>query len=80
MIIKGWEGWVFLILKIEKPTPPTLCSGDVDLELLRILLHCEVNDSQVVKNFPFKWRHVRGSLETAYGLRKNNNCKNLSPN
>ena len=50
----------------------------VVLELVRILLHCEVNDSQIIKDFPFKRRHVCGSLETADGLQKKNNYKNLS--
>lgn len=40
------------------------------LAVTRILLHRKVNDSQVVKDFPFKWRHVCGSLETADGLKR----------
>ena len=37
--------------------------------LKRILLHCEVDDSKVVEDFPFKRRHVRCSLQTANSLR-----------
>ena len=41
--------------------------------LKRILLHCEVNDSKVVEDFPFKWCHVCCSLQTAYSLRDKKN-------
>ena len=36
---------------------------------IRILLHCKVNNSQVVQDFPFKWCHVCCSLQTADGLK-----------
>ena len=36
----------------------------------RILLHCQMNDSEVVKDFPFKWRHVCSSFETADRLKE----------
>ena len=47
----------------------TLTLSACVLGALRILLHCQVYKTEVVKDLPLKWRQIHGPLEAADGLR-----------